>query len=123
MAFETGQFRRMSGGVWRHESKPSQRRAGGVLVHWLHSAPASGEVQNHRDHREEDQEVDQSTSHMEDPKPESPSKKQNDRQGDEHNPFLQSRMTATHRKVVASAGAPDATNYVECQRAEIDPPA
>jgi hypothetical protein len=56
-------------------------------------------MQNHRDHRDNDQEVNQSSSHMEHPKPEGPSQKQNDRQGDEHKPFLQLKMTATHRKV------------------------
>jgi hypothetical protein len=84
--------------------------------------------------------VNQSSGHMEDPKPESPSKKQNDRQGDEHNPFLQLRMTATHRKVGGPASQPCRAeppperralppthlmrqDYAESQRGEIDRPA
>jgi hypothetical protein len=64
-------------------------------------------VHNHRDHREDDQEVNQSSSHMEDPKPEGPSNKQYDRQGDEHNPFLQLRVIATHGNLGGHASHPN----------------
>ena len=86
--------------------------------------------------------MNQSSSHMKDPEPEGPRKKQNDRQGDEHNPFLQSKMTATHRKTGGHASHPPAAegghangegyrrtrlilqqNYGEFQGAEIDRPA
>ncbi len=53
--------------------------------------------------------MNQSSSHMEHPKPEGPSKKQNDRHGDEHNPVLQLRMPATHRKV-GDASQPSAAD-------------
>jgi hypothetical protein len=45
--------------------------------------------------------VNQSSRHMEDPKPEEPSNKQDDRQGDEHNPFLQLRMSPQRKRVAA----------------------
>jgi len=51
-------------------------------------------VHNHGDEREDDQEMNQSSGYVEDSKPESPRENQNDRQGREHKPFLQERMTA-----------------------------